>query len=162
MAFLLSMAALLSKFHSRFERFRSTMWLLTTIYVYTFGATIISDLFMVFPCFKGAGENMMLHDPSTSCYGYSMLMVLVPIAICAYTAAAVYVLGFAFWGRKAIIQQPANHDKRELEATFKEFGFLFYGTHNNISPTATHTNVITVSLISSRDSSSSVAVTDWW
>ena len=87
-------------------------------------------------------------------------MVLVPIAICAYTAVAMYVLGFAFWGRKAIIQHPANHGKHELEATFKEFGFLFYGTPHDVSRTATHTIVVTVSCspISTRGT---VAVTEW-
>jgi hypothetical protein len=158
MAFLFLMAATLSKLTVMFEHFRSTMWLFTTVFTYTFGASIISDLFMVFPCFEGAGGlKMMLHDPSTSCYGYSTLMVLASLAICAYTAVAMYVLGFAFWGRKAIIQQPANHDKRELEATFKEFGFLFYGTHANVSRTATHTIIVTVSPISSRGT---VAVTE--
>ena len=143
MAFLLLMAATLSKLTVQYENLRDTMWLFTTVFTYTFGAGILSDLFIVFPCFEGAGEKMMIHDPGTSCYGHSTLMVLVPIAICAYTAAAMYVLGFAFWGRKAIIQQPANQDKRELEATFKEFGFLFYGMHNNVSPAASIHNCLT-------------------
>jgi hypothetical protein len=127
MAFLHLMAAILSKSTVVFENLRGTAWLLTTVFIYTFGASIISDLFMVFPCFEGAGGlKMMLHDPSTSCYGYSTLMLLVPIAICVYTAAAMYVLGFAFWSRKAIIQKPADYDQLELEDTFKAFGFLFY------------------------------------
>ena len=138
MAVLLLMAATLSKFTVRFECFRSTLWLFTTVFMYTFGANIISVLFMVFPCFEGAGEQMMIHDPGTSCYGYSTLMVLVPIAICAYTAAAMYVLGFAFWSRKAIIQKPADHDQLELEDTFKAFGFLFYGTPLNVTHCYSH------------------------
>ena len=81
---------------------------------------------------------MMLHDPSTSCYGYSTLMVLVPIAICVYTAVAIYVLGFAFWSRKAVIQHPVDHDRIELEHTFKAFGFLFYGTNANVSHCHSH------------------------
>ena len=130
MAFLHLMAAILSKSTVVFENLRGTAWLLTTVFIYTFGASIISDLFMVFPCFEGAGGlKMMLHDPSTSCYGYSTLMVLVPIAICVYTAVAIYVLGFAFWSHKAVIQQPQNHDRVELEHTFKSFGFLFYGAY---------------------------------
>ena len=139
MAFLLLMAATLSKLTVMFESLRGTMWLFTTVFTYTFGATIISDLFMVFPCFEGVGGlKMMLHDPGTSCYGYSTLMVLVPIAICAYTAAAIYVLGFAFWSRKAIIQKPADHDQLELEDTFRAFGFLFYGTPLNVTHCYSH------------------------
>ena len=138
MAVLLLMAATLSKFTVRFERFRSTLWLFTTVFIYTFGASIISDLFMVFPCVEGADGKIMLHDPSTSCYGYSMLMVLVPIAICVYAAAAMYVLGFAFWSRKAVIQHPVDHDRIELEHTFKAFGFLFYGTNANVSHCHSH------------------------
>ena len=135
MVFLLLVAGALSKFTVRFEHFASTMWLLTTVFVYTFGAAIISNLFMVFPCFEASdGLRMMIHDPSTACYGYSTLMLLAPIAICVYTAAAVYVLGFAFWSRKDVIQHPANHDKSQVEHTFKAFGFLFYGnTPNNVS-----------------------------
>ena len=139
MAFLHLMAAILSKSTVVFENLRGTAWLLTTVFIYTFGASIISDLFMVFPCFEGAGGlKMMLHDPSTSCYGYSTLMVLVPIAICVYTAAAMYVLGFAFWSRKAIIQKPADYDQLELEDTFKAFGFLFYGTPLNVTHCYSH------------------------
>ena len=129
MAVLLSMAALLSKLTVRFERFRSTVCLLTTIYIYTFGASIISDLFMVFPCIEGTDDKIMIHDPGTSCYGYSSLIVLASMAICVYTAVAIYVLGFVFWSHKAVIQNPQNHDRIELEHTFKSFGFLFYGTH---------------------------------
>ena len=139
MAFLHLMAAILSKSTVVFENLRGTAWLLTTVFIYTFGASIISDLFMVFPCFEGAGGlKMMLHDPSTSCYGYSTLMVLVPIAICVYTAAAMYVLGFAFWSRKAIIQKPADYDQLELEDTFKAFGFLFYGIPLNVTHCYSH------------------------
>ena len=139
MAFLLLMAATLLKLTVMFEHFRSTMWLFTTVFTYTFGASIISDLFMVFPCFEGAGGlKMMVHDPGTSCYGYSTLMVLASLAICAYTAAAMYVLGFAFWSRKAVIQQPVDHDTIELEHTFKAFGFLFYGTTANVSHRCPH------------------------
>ena len=134
MAVLLLMAATLSKFTVRFERFRSTLWLFTTVFIYTFGANIISDLFMVFPCFEGAINQMMIHDPGTSCYKYSTLMVLASLAICAYTATTMYVLGFAFWSRKTIIQQPANHDRLELEDAFNSFGFLFYGTQANVFP----------------------------
>merc|ERR1712166_219612 len=82
---------------------------------------------MVFPCFDAAGGlKMMIHDLSTSCYGYSTLMVLAPIASCVYTATAMYVLGFAFWSHKGVIQNPENHDRFELDRTFKAFGFLFY------------------------------------
>ena len=130
MAALLLLAAILTRFTVRFEHFRSTMWLLTTVFIYTFGATIISDLFMVFPCFEAAdGLKMMIHDPSKACYGYSTLMVLAPIAICVYTATAMYVLGFAFWSRKGVIQNPEIQDRFELDRTFKAFGFLFYGAH---------------------------------
>ena len=138
MAFLLLMAATLSKLTVQYENLRDTMWLFTTVFTYTFGAGILSDLFIVFPCFEGAGEKMMIHDPGTSCYGHSTLMVLVPIAICAYTAAAMYVLGFAFWSRKAVIQHPVDHDRIELEHTFKAFGFLFYGTNANFSHCHSH------------------------
>jgi hypothetical protein len=127
--FLLLVAGVLSRFTVYFEHFGSTMWLLTTVFIYTFGAEIISDLFMVFPCFEAADGSWMIHDPSTTCYGHSTLMILAPIAICTYTAAAVYVLGFTFWSRKDVIQHPASHDKSELEHTFKAFGFLFYGAH---------------------------------
>ena len=127
MLVLLLVAAALSKSATRFDNFQSTMWMLTTVFVYTFGATIISDLFTLLPCFRGSDGEMMLHDPGTPCYGHGTLMVLGPIGICMYTAAAAYVLGFAFLSHKSVIQFPARHELHEVEHTFKAFGFLFYG-----------------------------------
>ena len=68
-----------------------------------------------------------VHDPSTQCYGDTNLMLLSAVGICAYSAATAYVLGFAFWSRKDIIQSPSHHSASVVQSTYKSFGFLFYG-----------------------------------
>ena len=140
MLIVLLVAVILSKTTVRFEGCKATMWLFTIIWVYTFGARILSDLFVLFPCFQGvdgdgAEEAMMLHDPDTSCYGHPVLMVLTPVGIAGYSFAAIYVLGIAFWGHKETIQHRGAATKHELEYTFKTFGFLFYGSNTNNSVT---------------------------
>ena len=134
----LLVAVILSKTTVRFEGCKATMWLFTIIWVYTFGASILSDLFVLFPCFDGvdgdgADKEMMLHDPDMFCYGHPVLMVLTPIGIAGYSFAAIYVLGIAFWGHKETIQHRGAATKHELEYTFKTFGFLFYGTVTQIT-----------------------------
>jgi len=83
---------------------------------------MVSALFVVFPCYNGADEKMMVrhtsglqtacflamlvclsckvHDPTSACYSYTALMILTPIAICFYLTISAYVLGFSFWARK--------------------------------------------------------------
>ena len=89
---------------------------------------MISSLFLALPCFDVADETNMIHAPSTKCYGDTKLVLLSIGGICGYSAATVYVLGFAFWSRKDIIQFPENHEASVVESTYKAFGFLFYGT----------------------------------
>ena len=139
-----SLAAILGKYSTAFESLTCTLWLFATVGVYTFGASVISDLFVALPCFDGAGESMMVfhlaqksfsnsccfgkvHDPSTKCYGDTSLVVLSIVGIVAYSATTAYVLGFAFWGRKNIIQVPSDHEESVVKSTYKAFGFLFYG-----------------------------------
>ena len=72
-----------------------------------------------------------MHDPSTKCYGDTNLVLLSVAGICIYSATTAYVLGFAFWGRKNIIQVPSDHEESVVKSTYKEFGFLFYGRWTN-------------------------------
>ena len=70
---------------------------------------------------------VQVHDPSTQCYGDTNLVLLSVVGIVAYSAATAYVLGFAFWSRKDIIQFPSHHSDSVAQSTYKAFGFLFYG-----------------------------------
>ena len=55
-----ALGAILGKCSAAFESLTSTLWLFATVGVYTFGASVISDLFVALPCFDGAGESMMV------------------------------------------------------------------------------------------------------
>ena len=54
------LAMMLGKYSAAFESLTSTLWLFATVGVYTFGAPVISDLFISFPCYDGAVERMMV------------------------------------------------------------------------------------------------------
>ena len=58
-------------------------------------------------------------------------MLLSVVGICAYSAATAYVLGFAIWRRKDIIQFPSHHSASVVQSTYKAFGFLFYGVQTS-------------------------------
>ena len=53
-------AVILAKCSDTFEHLGSTLWLFATVGVYTFGAPVISELFLIFPCFEGADETRMM------------------------------------------------------------------------------------------------------
>ena len=111
-----------------FKSLGNTLRLFASVGMYTFGASIISDLFISFPCFDGADDQrMMVHDPTTKCYGHGVLMVLSLVGMCFYGAATAYVLGYSFWRQKDIIHHPGSHEESVVNSTYQSFGFLFYG-----------------------------------
>ena len=122
------LAVALCKISTSFESLRSTLWLFATVGVYSFGAPVISNLFVTFPCFDGLStDRRMVHDPSTECYGDDTLVVLSVIGICVYGTTTAYVLGVALWNRRHIIKCPSEYERGVVESTYKAFGFLFYG-----------------------------------
>ena len=98
---------------------------ITTVAVYTFGAQFISALTTPFPCYQAeAGKFKMLHNPSKECYSEETVMLLSSIGLFLYAGVAIYVLGIAFWRRKEIIRQPADHERSLVQSTYTAFAFL--------------------------------------
>ena len=103
-----------------------TCWLFASTGLYTFGANIISDLFVLYPCFEGAqGQAMMVHDPASKCYSHGSLIAMSLVGMCIYGAAISYILGFALWDRKGIIHHPAQHNDDVVRSTYRAYGFLY-------------------------------------
>ena len=121
----------LSAWTGSFKCLSTTLWLFAIVGAYTFGPQVISDLFVSFPCFDGtdddgANKEMMVHDASTVCYGHESLMVLSIAGILTYGTGIAYILGYALWNRKDVIQSPSSHEASVVKRTYKSFGFLFY------------------------------------
>ena len=120
-----ALAVVLANTTVLFEDFVSTIRLFSSTGLYTFGAAIISDLFVLYPCFEGAqDEDMMVHDPASKCYSRGSLIGMSLAGMCIYGAAISYILGFALWNRKDIIHHPAQHNGDVVRSTYRAYGFL--------------------------------------
>ena len=125
------LAWILSHTTSTFKGLRTTIWMFATVGLYTFGASLISNLFMPYPCYSAEGDesksiaiNRMLHDPGADCYSDVHLMVLTAVGLFIYGGAIVYVLGLSFWHRRDIILHPDEYEVDLVESTYAAYGFL--------------------------------------